>query len=572
MKTKDNNNNAQRSTHNAQQQLFRLVIVGHVDHGKSTVVGRLLADTKSLPQGKLEAIEKQCRDNCKPFEYAFLIDALKDERSQGITIDSARVFFNTKKRKYLILDAPGHIEFLKNMVTGASHAESALLVIDAKEGVRENSKRHGFMLGMLGVKQIAVVVNKMDLVKYKKDVYDKIVKEYEKFLRQIGIKPYCFVPVSAIEGDNILHKSQNMPWYNKHTVVEILDLFKKEKSSIDLPLRMPVQDVYKFTKNNDDRRIIAGTVFSGSIKKGDNIVFSPSGKKTTVKKIESFPVSKLLMKIDAGYAGGITLDEQLYVKRGEVISKQDNPPKVTNRIRVSVFWLGKAPFVVQKHYVFKLAATKTKGVIESINKVIDASTLKSMKNKKEIQRHDVAECIINLEECIACDTINDSLELSRFVILDDHEISGGGIIREVLQDDKNIIDKKLFTRNIKWEKSFIPTEKRQKKYGQEAELIIFTGPKTKDKKTPAKELEQDLFNKGKIVYFLGIGNVLYGVDADIKGHENNKKEHIRRFAEVLHILLDAGMIVIVTATNLSKDDIEFIQKITGNFKTTVNYL
>jgi bifunctional enzyme CysN/CysC len=208
------------------REQMNIVIAGHVDHGKSTVVGRLLADTHSLPEGKLEAVQALCRRNSKPFEYAFLIDALKDEMAQGITIDAARVFFKTPQRDYLIMDAPGHIEFLKNMATGASRAEAALLVIDAEEGVRENSRRHGYMLQMLGIRQIAVLVNKMDLVGYDREVFDDIVKAYTAFLEEIGVKPARFIPVSGMAGDNIAAPSANMPWYKGDTVLVSLVRFE----------------------------------------------------------------------------------------------------------------------------------------------------------------------------------------------------------------------------------------------------------------------------------------------------------------------------------------------------------
>ncbi|MCR5262985.1 MAG: GTP-binding protein, partial [Clostridiales bacterium] len=238
---------------------MNIVIVGHVDHGKSTVIGRLLADTDSLPQGKLEQIREMCRRNSKPFEYAFLLDALKDERSQGITIDAARCFFKTAKRDYLIIDAPGHIEFLKNMITGASRAEAALLVIDAHEGVRENSRRHGYMLKMLGIRQVAVLVNKMDLVGYSEKTFASIEEEYRRFLDEIEIRPSAFIPVSAMEGDNIASLSKNMPWYSGNTVLDELDAFEeREGEENSLPFRMPVQDVYKFTGSGDERRIVAG--------------------------------------------------------------------------------------------------------------------------------------------------------------------------------------------------------------------------------------------------------------------------------------------------------------------------
>jgi bifunctional enzyme CysN/CysC len=267
---------------------MNIVIVGHVDHGKSTIIGRLLADTHSLPEGKLEQVQENCRRNSKPFEYAFLLDALKDERAQGITIDAARCFFKTAKRNYIIIDAPGHIEFLKNMVTGASRAEAALLVIDATEGIRENSRRHGYMLAMLGIKQIAVLVNKMDLVDYHQQVFQGITEEYRQFLSQIEIVPFTFIPVSGMQGDNIAGKSPKMPWYQGLNVLEVLDSFQCPPLPEDKPFRMPVQGVYKFTKNNDTRRIIAGTIDSGRISVGDEVVFYPSGKKSTVASIEAF--------------------------------------------------------------------------------------------------------------------------------------------------------------------------------------------------------------------------------------------------------------------------------------------
>ena len=270
-----------------------IVIVGHVDHGKSTVIGRMLTDTDSLPKGKLDQVRENCRRNSKPFEYAFLLDALKDEQKQGITIDAARIFFKSAKRSYIILDAPGHIEFLKNMVTGASRAEAALLVIDAKEGVRENSKRHGYLLSMLGIKQVSVVVNKMDLVGYDENVYKNIVAEYERFLKKIELEAISFIPVSGFYGDNVAVKSDKMLWYDGNTVLEQLDGFQNAEIPMRRPFRMPVQGVYKFTRSGDDRRIIAGTIDSGNLRIGDEIVFYPSGKRTTVKTLEAFNVPQI---------------------------------------------------------------------------------------------------------------------------------------------------------------------------------------------------------------------------------------------------------------------------------------
>jgi len=546
---------------NTEKQQMNIVIAGHVDHGKSTVIGRLLADTGSLPEGKLEQVKQNCRKNSKPFEYAFLIDALKDEQSQGITIDTARVFFETAKRHYIILDAPGHIEFLKNMVTGASRAEAALLVIDAAEGVRENSRRHGYMISMLGIKQIAVLVNKMDLVKYDKKVFEAIVKEYTAFLKDIDVKPVCFIPVSAMQGDNIADPSQKMQWYNKDTVLNILDKLQKEPSQINKPFRMPVQDVYKFTKFSDNRRIIAGTIETGSVKCGDEIIFYPSGKKSRIKTIESFNTPSKAEAV-CGLATGITLEEQIYITRGEIAAKQnETKPHVTSRLRVNLFWLGKDPMIMKKDYTFKLGTVRVAARIEKILRVIDASDLKTTDVKTQINRHDVAECIFKLNKAIAFDLAGESASTSRFVIVDNYEIRGGGIIAESLEDKQSWLRDTVMLRNYKWEKSMIEPEKRAEKYNQKATLILITGNKNSGKKAIAKSLEGRLFADGKKVYFLGIGNVLYGIDADIKGKEHQRQEHIRRLSEVANILLDAGIILIITAIELNQEDLEIMKTI-----------
>ena len=540
-----------------------LVMVGHVDHGKSTVIGRLLADTGSLPDGKIEQTKINCEKNSKPFEYAFLIDALKDEQSQGITIDAARVFFKTNKRHYILIDAPGHIEFLKNMVTGASRADAAFLVIDAAEGVQENSRRHGYMLSMLGIRQTAVLINKMDIVDYKKKVYDSIIDDFAEFLSRIGVKPMGYIPVSGMKGDNVADHSLSMPWYGGPTVLEMLDDFEKEGLPVEKPFRMPVQDVYKFSQFGDNRRIVAGTVLTGSISVGDEVVFFPSGKKSRLKTIESFNTEKK-DKIEAGYATGFTLDEQIYVTRGELAVKMgESSPKVTTRLRITVFWLGKDPFSKKKEYLLKLGSAKVAISIENIIRVINASDLNADENKDRVDRHEVAECIIKCNRAVAFDVAQDCALTGRFVIVDNYEICGGGIIREALEDKQTWIRDKVFIRDYKWEKSTISFEMRAERYNQKSTLVIITGQKNSGKKPLAKALEGRLFSEGKIVYFLGIGNVLYGLDADIKnvGNSSNRGEHIRRLSEVANILLDSGVILIVTAIELTQDDLEVIKTI-----------
>jgi bifunctional enzyme CysN/CysC len=550
---------------------MQIVIVGHVDHGKSTIIGRLLADTNSLPEGKLQQVKETCKRNSKPFEYAFLLDALKDEQSQGITIDSARCFFKTDKRNYIIIDAPGHIEFLKNMVTGASRAEAALLVIDAMEGIRENSKRHGYLLSMLGIKQVAILINKMDLVHYDRNVFTKITAEYKKFLGKIGVTPTAFIAVSGMQGDNIAALSPNMSWYDGPTVLDVLDSFQSEKPQADKPFRMPVQGVYKFTRDGDSRRIIAGTIESGKIAVGDEVAFYPSGKKSTVATIESFNRPHQSTAV-VGDATGFSLCEQIYITRGETATLvREVKPKVTTRIKANIFWLGKGSLQKDKTYFLKIGTTKAGMKLQEIIRIIDAASL-SVGKKNIVERNDVAECIFKLDKAIAFDPAADITNTGRFAIVDNYEIAGGGIIQEALTDEQSIVREQVQLRNYKWEKGVISPEQRAEKYNQRSALIIITGPKNAEKKMIAKQLEKRLFDDGKIVYYLGIGNVLYGIDADIKGKNNAREEHLRRLAEVSHILLDTGAILIVTAISLTQDDLEIIKTVIDTDKIEVIWL
>ena len=543
---------------------MNVVITGHVDHGKSTVIGRLMADTGSLPEGKLEQVKASCARNSKPFEYAFLLDALKDEQSQGITIDSARVFFKTKKRHYIIIDAPGHIEFLKNMVTGAARAEAAFLTIDAEEGVQENSRRHGYLLSMLGIKQMCVLVNKMDLVGYDQKVYKAVVRKYTRFLKNIDMHNVKFIPVSGLGGDNIASMSENMPWWKGDTVLTLIDKFKKESSPVDLPFRMSVQDVYKFTAMGDSRRIIAGTVSTGTLKDGDELVFYPSGKKSRVAGIEDF-TGKAPESVPAGMATGFTMAEQIYTKRGDLVVRAgEKPPQTGNVMRVNLFWLGREPFVKDKEYVLKTGTERVRMRLFDTVKVIDASNLSSDGMKKMVQRHDVADCVLTTKRPIAFDLVEDFPQTSRFVIVDGYEIAGGGIIREVIRDKKAEYRDQVMDRNLKWDTGDIPRESRSEAYGHAPALILVGGPEDRRKAAFAKSLEQRMFAGGNKVYYLGVQNVLAGLDSDmeIKRHHvypEDRSEMVRRLAELANILLDAGIILVATVSELSFDEQEMFR-------------
>lgn len=418
------------------KERMNIVIVGHVDHGKSTLIGRLLADTNSLPVGKLEQIKRTCELNSKPFEYAFLLDALVDEQAQGITIDTARVFFKTSKREYIIIDAPGHIEFLKNMISGAARAEAAILLIDAHEGIAENSKRHAYMLSLLGIKQIVVAINKMDLVNYSELKFNEIKNDYIVFLKEIGIEPIAFVPISARNGFNLIEHSNTMPWYKGKTILELIDSFEKEKEDEEKNFRMFVQGVYKFTENGDNRRIIAGTINSGTINVGDEVTFLPSNKKSTVKTIEIYgKESPLFASVEQ--AVGLTLTTQVYVKPGDLICRTDQQlPFTTNRFKANIFWMGKNSLSIHKKYRLKIGTNKVGLNIEKIITIMNASNLESMTNREEVHRNEVAQIIFKTDKPISFDLFNQIKTTGRFVIVDEYDIAGGGIIVEALEEQE----------------------------------------------------------------------------------------------------------------------------------------
>lgn len=522
------------------EEVMNVVTVGHVDHGKSTVIGRLMADTHTLPDGKLEAIREMCRRNSKPFEYAFLLDALKNEQAQGITIDTARCFFKTEKRRYIIIDAPGHIEFLKNMVTGASRAEAALLVIDASRGVEENTRRHGYFLSMLGIRQVAVLVNKMDLVGFKQSVFEDIKTEYTHFLAKINIEPDAFIPVSGMEGDNIANHSENTPWYDGRNVLEQMDFFKSMPVPDKLPLRIPVQGVYKFTTGGDSRRIIAGTVDAGTLRVGEKIAFYPSGKKTTIKTIEKFN-APLPESCSPGEAVGFTMTEQIFVKRGEVACRDldAEAPHVGVRLRVNLFWLGKQRLELGKEYFLKCGTAHVRMRVKSVERIVNASNLTAML-RQYVEKNEVAECVLSLERPIAFDVAGTIEGTSRFVIVDNYEIAGGGIITEAaMADDYDV-------RNIRWSAGRITQLERGKHIKDNGLVIWMTGLSGAGKTTIAQEVERILVEAGIPAYVLDGDDLRRGLNKDLGFSPEDRTENMRRTMEVANLFRKAGTVVIVS--------------------------
>jgi len=407
------------------RELLKIVVVGHVDHGKSTIIGRLLYDTKSVPEAAIERVKRICKEKGRPFEYAYLLDALEEEQKQGITIDTTQIKFSTQQRDYLIIDAPGHKEFLKNMISGAANAEAALLVIDAAEGVQEQSKRHAYILSLLGIQKVYVIVNKMDMIDFSEEKFKEIKYEISNFLDRLNVYPLKYIPVSAFLGENITKKSEKMPWYKGESLLEALDLFEKDKELEDKPLRFPIQDVYKF----DHRRIIAGKIESGRLKVGDEIKILPEGKVSRIKSIESWPENNKKDMVEAGMSVGVTIEDEFFNKRGEIIvHRDDNTLYISDTFKANLFWLGKRNLVRNKTYKLKLVTQETECEIVSIDKVIDATTLETVENATEVRTNDVAEVTIKTKEKICFDEFKVNPTTGRFVLVDEYDVSGGGIV------------------------------------------------------------------------------------------------------------------------------------------------
>ena len=417
---------------------IKIVFVGHVDHGKSTIIGRLLHDTKSLPQGIIDRVQKIADETGKNFEYAYLLDAFAEERQQGITIDMTQIKFSTTKRNYLIIDAPGHKEFLKNMISGAANANAAFLVIDAAAGVQEQSRRHAYLLSLLGIKKIFVLVNKMDLVNYSASRFSEVATEIKNFLASIEITPEKIIPVSGFCGDNITVRSENLNWYGGKNLIETLDEIEISENIFE-PLRLPIQDVYKF----DERRIIAGRIESGKLKVGDRIKIFPEGRETVITEIASWLEKDKKISASAGESVGIIVADEFFNKRGEIITLAETaPPKISNRLRASVFWLGKNSLSVGKNYKLKLATSEVEVTVEKIIRTVDAATLESKNISQELKLNDVGEIIFKLKNEIAFDEFGKFQATGRFVLVDGYDVAGGGII---LSAEKNISDGTIFS-------------------------------------------------------------------------------------------------------------------------------
>ena len=536
MKQQENPQSAIRNPQFSAATPLKIVFVGHVDHGKSTLIGRILHDTDSLPEGKIDMIKKACAAEGMEFEFAFLLDALLEEQKQNVTIDTTEIAFRTSRRNYIIIDAPGHKEFLKNMITGASRADAAVLVIAADEGVREQSRRHAYLLRLLGIKQLIVVVNKMDLAEFSEKRFAEVESEYRKFLIDLSLEVRAFIPTSAKTGENVARASEKIKWYRGPTVLEALDLFEPRKADVDLPLRFCVQDVYRF----DQRRIVAGRIETGTLRVGDELVFSPANKSSVVATIERWnaPTDGAAM---SGDSIGITLSEQIFVERGYVASHQSDTPIETNRFHADLFWIVREPLRVGRLYNLRLATQEVKCQVVSIEQVMDSSTLEAKIDKcEQLERNEVGRLTIQTRGPLVIDNHERIPNLGRFVIVEEGGIRGGGTIFGGVYTDRRVAK----SQNIFWIEGKITARERAVRSGHRGAVVWFTGLSGAGKSTIAQALERELFNRAMHTCVLDGDNVRHGLNSNLGFSPEDRVENIRRVSEVAKLMADAGAVVI----------------------------
>lgn len=521
------------------EQQLNVVIVGHVDHGKSTLIGRLLHDTDSLPEGKLAELEEICkRRGTDALEWSFVLDAFQAERDQAVTIDTTQIWFSTNAREYVIIDAPGHREFLKNMISGAAQADAAILVVDAAEGVREQTKRHAYMLSLLGLRQVAVVINKMDMVDHSSERFAEVSKEVDTYLKSIGLTPSFIVPISARNGDMIAERGENMNWYKGKSLTDVLDAFEYEMPPLSRALRFPVQDVYRFK----EERILVGRIETGILRKGDTMLFSPTNEEATVTAIKVWPDDPDKVEAHAGEVIGITLDQPIFVERGHVGSHTQNPPMLSNVFQANLFWLTAEPMKVGNSYKARFGTLETSVTVQSIDVVVDTDDLAQDDAPKEVGKNAVAEVTLRARDMLPIDPYTDNQRMGRMVIYDGYDIVGGGTISmENYADQRRDAPK---AENIYKVDHLMTAAARAQNKGHMGGVFWFTGLSGSGKSTLAMAVEKALFEKGFHTYVLDGDNVRHGLNADLGFSPEDRAENIRRIGEVTALMADAGLIVV----------------------------
>ncbi len=514
--------------------LLRFITCGSVDDGKSTLIGRLLFDSKMLFEDQLSAIEadsKKYGTQGEEIDFALLVDGLAAEREQGITIDVAYRFFSTDRRKFIVADTPGHEQYTRNMVTGASTADAAILMVDARKGILTQTRRHSFLMSLIGIRNIVVAINKMDLMDYSEQVFNRIRDEYREFAGQLGLDDITFIPMSALKGDNITAHSDNTPWYHGTTLMGYLETVEVDDDRLQRnPFRMPVQWV---NRPNLDFRGFAGTLASGVVRPGDEIRVQPSGKTSRIASIYTYDGE--LDEAVAGQSVTLTLTDEIDISRGDVISGIDQPAQTADQFETSIVWMHEEPMLPGRPYLLKIGTRTVTATITDIKYQVNVNTLEHMAAKK-LELNGIGICNISLDRAIAFDPYTENQDTGGFILIDrmNNNTVAAGMIHFALRRSQNI-----HMQHVDVDKA---TRARAK--NQQPCVLWFTGLSGAGKSTIANKVEKKLHALGHHTYLLDGDNVRHGLNKDLGFTDADRVENIRRVAEVSKLMADAGLIVL----------------------------
>ena len=517
--------------------LLKLVVVGHVDHGKSTLIGRLLHEIGALPAGKAEELRAVSERRGVAIEWSFALDAFQAERDQAVTIDTTQIWLRLPGRDIVIIDAPGHREFLSNMVSGAAGADAALLVVDAAEGLREQTRRRAYLLRLLGLHQVAVAVNKLDLIEYSEARFRRLEGEVRELLAGLGLTPRIVLPISARQGDNLIAPGARMSWYGGPTLVEALQSLEIGAADEAAPLRLPIQDIYR----QNGHRILVGRIDSGRLAVGDTLLFSPSNKHAQIKSLEAWNAPPPTQAV-AGQSVGLTLDRPLFVERGEIASHLQDAPIYTNAFRAGLFWLGHEPLAVGKTYQLHLATATAPVTVEKVEHAIDTDTL-TPDATGTVHRDQAVEVILRSHALMALDDHARLPRTGRFVLRDGAETVAGGLaVTRGYADQRPQVAIK--SENVTPVDHTVTRANRAERYGHRGGVLWFTGLPGAGKSTLAMAVEQHLFRRGYAVYVLDGDNIRSGLNSNLGFSPEDRIENIRRVGEVAALFADAGFLCI----------------------------
>lgn len=528
------------------KELLRFITCGSVDDGKSTLIGRLFYEAKMIYEDQLAAIEK---DSTKfgttgsgEIDLALFTDGLEDERQQGITIDVAYRYFSTDKRKFIIADTPGHEQYTRNMATGASTADLAIILIDARHGVLVQTKRHSFIVSLLGIKHVVVAINKMDIVDYSQETYDRIRADYQSFAARLDLPDVHFLPLSALKGDNVVVQSPNTPWYTGPTLMNLLETVYIGSDRNLEDLRFPVQHVLR---PNLNFRGFSGTMASGIVRKGDEIMALPSRKTTRVKSIVTFDGDQ--EEAFSPQSVTLTLEDEIDISRGDMIVRPGNLPRVEQKFDATLVWMSEEPMVPGKSYWFKQTTKLTPGTITTLRYQIDVNTLHRAE-APTLKLNEIGRCAVSLSQPICFDGYRRNRATGAFIVIDrltNGTVAAGMILDRSTSDDQHDHwDDAPAAAHLHGEKSNVTTEQRQARFGQKPATILFTGLTGSGKTTLAYAIERKLFDEGRAVVVLDGQNMRRGISKDLGFTALERSENLRRSAEVAKLFNDAGLIVL----------------------------